>query len=165
MTAANIDLNVEALALREHGLIGRGDVMGNALFAIDYSALPPEAHRTIQAIITGGPFPYTRDGTPFGNRFGDLPSRGEYLEFTVTTPGVSNRGARRLVARKNGVLFFTACHYERIAGSMSAAERQEATAHIDARWRNGFYAVTGLSAQQREQIATGIARIRASRPA
>jgi hypothetical protein len=162
---SNVDLAVEALALREHGLIGRGDVMGNALFAIDYSALPPEAHRTIQAIITGGPFPYAQDGTSFGNRFGDLPSRGEYLEFTVATPGVSNRGARRIVARKNGVLFFTACHYERVPGTMSAADRQVATAHIDARWRNGFYAVTGLSALQRDQIASGIARVRATRPA
>jgi len=161
----SIDLDVEALALREHGLIGRGDAMGNALFAIDYAALPPEAHRTIQAIIVGGPFRYAKDSTSFSNRFGDLPSRGEYLEFTVTTPGVSNRGARRIVARKNGVLFFTACHYERVAGNISIAERQAATANIDARWRNGFYAVTGLSAQQREQIAAGLARIRAARPA
>ena len=108
---------------------------------------------------------FAKDGTSFGNRFGDLPSRGEYLEFTVTTPGVSGRGARRLVARKNGVLFFTACHYERIPGRMSATARQAATAQVDARWRNGFYAVTGLSAQQREQIASGIARIRAAKPA
>lgn len=160
---ANIDLSVEAVALREHGLIGRGDSMGNAIFAIDYAALPPEAYRTIQAIISGGPFPYPKDGTPFGNRFGDLPSRGEYLEFTVPTPGVSNRGARRIVARKNGVLFFTACHYERVPGAMSPADRQAATAHIDARWRNGFYAVTGMSASQREQIASGVARIRAAK--
>jgi hypothetical protein len=160
----NVDLAVEERALREHGILGRGDAMGNALYALDYSALPSEAHRTIQTIINGGPFPYPgRDGTPFSNRFGDLPSRGDYLEFTVPTPGAHNRGGRRLVARKNGILFFTACHYERIPGAMSADARQAQTAKIDARWRNGFYVVTGMTLRQREQIAAGIERIRASR--
>lgn len=156
-----VNLAVEERALRDHGLIGRGDSMGNSLFAIDYAALPLEAHQTIRLIINGGPFPYPRnDGTPFGNRFGDLPSQGDYLEFTVRTPGANGRGARRLVARRNGILFFTACHYERVQGRMTDAERRTETAKIDERWRNGFYVVTGLSADMRQQIAAGIQRIR-----
>jgi hypothetical protein len=135
--------------------------MGNALYPIDVSSLPPEAHLTMQAIANGGPFLYPhKDGTPYQNRFGDLPSRGDYLEFTVPTPGVSNRGARRIVARRNGMLFFTACHYERVQGRMSLQERQAETARLDERWRNGFYVITGLSLWRREQFAQGIRRIR-----
>ena len=134
--------------------------MGNTLYAIDYSALPPEAHWTIQTIINAGPFLYPgKDGTPFSNRFGDLPPRGDYLEFTVPTSGARNRSGRRLVARKNGILFFTACHYERVAGAMSVAMRQVETAKIDPRWRNGFYVVTGMTLDQRRQIAAGVERI------
>jgi guanyl-specific ribonuclease Sa len=156
-----IDVAVEERALREHGILGRGDAMGNALYAIDFSALPPEAHATIQTIINAGPFPYpNHDGRPFQNRFGDLPSQGDYLEFTVPTPGAPNRGGRRIVARRNGILFFTACHYERVQGAMSPRARQLETAKIDARWRNGFYVVTGMPLNRRQQIAEGIRRIR-----
>ena len=47
----------------------------------------------------GGPFPFDRDGVVFGNREKLLPAkpRGYYHEYTVRTPGVKNRGARRLV--------------------------------------------------------------------
>lgn len=156
-----IDLPLEANALRQHGLLGRGESMGNALYAIDYVALPYEAHQTIRTIVNGGPFLYPRhDGMPYRNRFGDLPSRGEYLEYTVPTPGAANRGARRIVARKNGILFFTACHYERVQGRMSAEERVAQTAALDATWRNGFYIVTGIPPELRRQIAEGVARWR-----
>lgn len=162
--AEKIDMAVEERALREHGILGRGDAMGNALYAIDYAALPHEALHTIQLIINGGPFPYpNKDGTPFSNRFGDLPSRGDYLEFTVSTPGVPGRGARRLVARKNGLLFFTACHYERIQGNMPDSIRRAETAKVDQTWRNGFYVVTGMSLAQRQQIAVAIQRFRGVR--
>ena len=77
--AETIDRLVEEQALRHSGILGRGDGMGNSLYAMDYALLPPEAQRTIQLIINGGPFPYPQDGTPFGNRFGDLPSRGDCL--------------------------------------------------------------------------------------
>jgi hypothetical protein len=153
----NVDRAVEETALRQYGMLGRGGGMGNTLYAIDYEVLPPEAKQTIQLIAQGGPFPHPhRDGTAFGNRFGDLPSRGEYLEFTVPTPGVNGRGARRIVARRNGILFFTACHYERVQGPMSAEARREATSRLDEHWRNGFYVVTGMRAELRQQVAAAI---------
>ncbi len=61
--------------------------------------LPPEAHDTIAMIQRGGPFPHRQDGSVFGNREGHLPRkpRGWYREYTVDTPGLDHRGARRIV--------------------------------------------------------------------
>lgn len=62
--------------------------------------LPREAQETLQLIKRGGPFPYARDGSVFGNREQLLPTRarGYYREYTVRTPGARDRGARRIVA-------------------------------------------------------------------
>lgn len=75
--------------------------------------LPREARATIALIRKGGPFPYARDGAPFGNREANLPpqKRGYYREYTVKTPGVRNRGARRIVAGAAGDLYYTDDHY------------------------------------------------------
>lgn len=136
--------------------------MGNALYAIDYDCLPHEARKTIDLIIADGPFPYpTKDGTPFGNGFGDLPS-GRYLEYTVPTPGATNRGARRIVARLvTSQLFFTACHYERVQVSGGTSQdrkeaRVAATANVDDEWKNGFYIITGILPALREKISQAI---------
>ena len=61
--------------------------------------LPPEARETIGLIQRGGPYPHRQDGGIFGNREGRLPpqSRGWYREYTVATPGLGHRGARRIV--------------------------------------------------------------------
>lgn len=61
--------------------------------------LPREARQTLTLIFAGGPFPYERDGIVFGNFEKRLPpeKRGYYREYTVTTPGLSHRGARRIV--------------------------------------------------------------------
>jgi ribonuclease T1 len=77
--------------------------------------LPREARATIALIRKGGPFPYARDGAPFGNREAMLPrqKRGYYREYTVKTPGVRNRGARRIVAGAGGELYYTDDHYNR----------------------------------------------------
>lgn len=65
--------------------------------------LPQEARTTIALIQVGGPFPYRQDGSVFGNREGLLPRqpRGWYREYTVDTPGLSHRGARRIVTGGN----------------------------------------------------------------
>jgi guanyl-specific ribonuclease Sa len=65
--------------------------------------LPQEARATIALIQRGGPFPYRQDGSVFGNREGLLPRqpRGWYREYTVDTPGLSHRGARRIVTGGN----------------------------------------------------------------
>jgi ribonuclease T1 len=81
------------------------------------SALPPEARETLRLIDRGGPFPYERDGSVFGNVERILPRepRGWYREYTVPTPGEGDRGARRIVAGRDGVRYYTADHYESFA--------------------------------------------------
>lgn len=77
------------------------------------SALPPEAQQTHRLIRTGGPFPYGKDGTVFGNRERVLPRRvrGYYREYTVPTPGSRNRGARRIVCGGSQPSRPEACYY------------------------------------------------------
>ncbi len=75
--------------------------------------LPLEARATLELIKAGGPFPYPQDGRTFSNREKLLPSqkRGYYREYTVRTPGVRGRGARRIVAGVPGEYYYTADHY------------------------------------------------------
>ena len=76
--------------------------------------LPLEAIDTLELIASGGPYPFDRDGLTFQNREGilpDLPS-GHYQEFTVITPGLSHRGAKRIVAGADGELYYTSDHYD-----------------------------------------------------
>ena len=75
--------------------------------------LPAEARETITIIRKKGPFPYAKDGAVFGNREGALPpeKRGYYREYTVKTPGLRTRGARRIVAGRGGELYYTEDHY------------------------------------------------------
>ncbi|MBL8515698.1 MAG: ribonuclease [Betaproteobacteria bacterium] len=84
----------------------------NAIGTIAATALPPEARQTLALIKKGGPFPYNKDGTVFGNRERILPAkpRGHYREYTVKTPGAKNRGARRIVAG-GGIYYYTDDHY------------------------------------------------------
>jgi len=71
-----------------------------ALTEIPQDRLPLEARETLRLIERGGPFPYDRDGIVFGNFEKRLPAkaRGYYQEYTVKTPGVKSRGARRIIA-------------------------------------------------------------------
>ena len=80
---------------------------------IKTAALPPEARDTIILLRKGGPFPHRRDGISFGNREKILPpqERGWYREYTVMTPGAKDRGARRIVAGRDGRLYYTDDHY------------------------------------------------------
>ena len=82
---------------------------------VDLADLPPEAAETVELIDAGGPFPYPgKDGSTFGNFEGVLPDRerGYYAEYTVETPGLDHRGARRIIAGDGGELYWTADHYE-----------------------------------------------------
>ncbi len=72
---------------------------------------------TIALIQQGGPFPYPhKDGSTFYNREGRLPTQPQsyYREYTVPTPGVSHRGARRIVTGGNPptVYYLTVDHYD-----------------------------------------------------
>ncbi|HEY8598078.1 MAG TPA: ribonuclease domain-containing protein [Thermomicrobiales bacterium] len=93
---------------------GQSAATNDGLPLIDFGALPPQARETILLIERGGPFPYDRDGITFGNRERLLPIRtdGYYREYTVITPGSSDRGARRIIAGQGGELYYTDDHYE-----------------------------------------------------
>jgi ribonuclease T1 len=90
---------------------------GNATTA-DLRQAPDEEQRAIQTVVAlieaGGPFPYAKDGSEFFNREGRLPPNGPgyYREYTVETPGSSDRGARRIVAGRNGEFYYTRDHYQ-----------------------------------------------------
>jgi ribonuclease T1 len=88
---------------------------------VPLEALPVEARDTLDLIRDGGPFPYAKDGSIFGNRERLLPprQRGFYREYTVPTPGSRDRGARRIIAGDGREFYWTADHYrsfQRIKG-------------------------------------------------
>ena len=89
---------------------------------VTVTSLPVEAQKTLALIKAGGPFPYAKDGTVFGNYERALPKqkRGYNTEYTVVTPGLRNRGPKRIVAGKgttgdpatSGEYWYTADHYK-----------------------------------------------------
>jgi ribonuclease T1 len=87
------------------------------LATVKVADLPKQGQETYERIRQGGPFPYDKDGTVFGNRERLLPaeSRGSYREYTVASPGSRDRGARRIVcggpARAPHACYYTADHY------------------------------------------------------
>jgi len=84
---------------------------------VDAANLPVEARDVLDRVRAGGPYRYERDGVTFGNRERLLPpsKRGYYHEYTVTTPGVRTRGARRIVCggprKAPEVCYYTDDHY------------------------------------------------------
>ena len=90
---------------------------GSKPAVVRLTELPTQGRKTYELIFQGGPFPYDKDGVVFGNRERALPAakRGFYREYTVTTPGSRDRGARRIVcggpARTPYACYYTADHY------------------------------------------------------
>lgn len=84
---------------------------------IDVASLPKEGQATLLLIKQGGPFPYEKDGSIFGNYERKLPKqyRGYYHEYTVKTPRARNRGAKRIIAggqpMTSGEYYYTDDHY------------------------------------------------------
>ena len=107
------------------GASGNADRPGQPARApaeVSLASLPPEAAQTLALIKRGGPFPYPdKDGSVFGNFEKRLPiqPRGYYREYTVPTPGLRHRGARRIVAGQghggdsadSGEYYYTGNHY------------------------------------------------------
>jgi ribonuclease T1 len=84
-----------------------------AVTDVAVTQLPAEARDTLALIRKGGPYPYAKDGEIFGNRESLLPrqKRGYYREYTVKTPHVRTRGARRIIAGSGGDFYYTEDHY------------------------------------------------------
>lgn len=84
---------------------------------ISIAEMPAQGVQTYALIPKGGPFPFEKDGTVFGNRERLLPikSRGYYREYTVATPGLNHRGTRRIVCGGRPLVpdacYYTADHY------------------------------------------------------
>jgi len=87
----------------------------DGLPTIAQARLPREARETIRLIAArAARSPTTGTARTFQNREGLLPKRasGYYREYTVVTPGSSDRGARRIVAGRGGELYYTDDHYD-----------------------------------------------------
>lgn len=90
-----------------------------AITEIALSDLPLEGRKVYKQIHEGVPFTHEKDGSVFGNRERILPlqKRGYYREYTVKTPRVRHRGARRIVCggvqvSQPDICYYTADHYE-----------------------------------------------------
>ena len=112
---------VVATVLLASATLGSATVVKDSpenLGAIALQSLPAEVRQTHRLIVTGGPFPNTKDGSIFGNRERQLPrrARGWYREYTVATPGARDRGPRRIVCggeppTRPEACYYTADHY------------------------------------------------------
>lgn len=106
LAAAIVSLTLSPLGVAARGLPSDTNTVALA-------DLPTQARQTHQLILRGGPFPYAKDGTVFGNRERLLPRqpRGYYREYTVKTPGSRDRGARRIVCGGSPPTQPQACYY------------------------------------------------------
>jgi ribonuclease T1 len=95
------------------GLVLAPPASGDRMPTIAYDQLPPQGHDTLASIAHGGPFKYRQDGVVFENREGLLPHKagGYYHEYTVETPGSSDRGARRIIRGAQNETYYTDDHY------------------------------------------------------
>ena len=110
-------LTLAGAALVVGSVQARG-IFSHAEGSVPLATLPVEAQNLYRLILVGGPFPQRKDGVVFGNRERELPAkpRGFYREYTVPTPGASERGARRIVCggippTNPEACYYTADHY------------------------------------------------------
>jgi ribonuclease T1 len=91
----------------------KGPMLAAGFETIALADLPKQGRETYALILAGGPFPYEKDGSVFGNRERILPAqkRGHYREYTVKTPYARNRGAKRIVCGGSQPSQPEACYY------------------------------------------------------
>jgi ribonuclease T1 len=95
----------------------QGRLVDDSSVSVRMAELPRQGRETFELIRQGGPFPNEKDGSVFGNRERLLPvaRRGYWREYTVSTPGSRDRGARRIVCggppRTPQACYYTADHY------------------------------------------------------
>ena len=103
------------------GVLGSAHAKGLMVTTATHIAmaeLPQEGRAVYKQIHAGIPFSHDKDGSVFGNRERLLPmqTRGYYREYTVRTPNVTHRGARRIVCgglqkAQPDTCYYTADHY------------------------------------------------------
>ena len=117
LTCAALAAAVSGTALVQAWNVPDDAGRGTTVSVVLVTELPPQGRETFELIRRGGPFPYEKDGTVFGNRERLLPTerRGYYREYTVRTPGSRDRGARRIVCggpkTTPRACYYTADHY------------------------------------------------------
>jgi ribonuclease T1 len=111
-------LLLAGVLLASPAVSAKGPALEAVSGGIALADLPKQGRETYALILAGGPFPYEKDGTVFGNRERLLPAqkRGFYREYTVKTPYARNRGAKRIVCGgsqpvKPEVCYYTEDHY------------------------------------------------------
>ena len=98
-------------------VLAKGPELSGGISAITVAELPTQGKQIYALIHRGGPFAHEKDGVVFGNRERLLPleKRGFYHEYTVSTPGAKNRGAKRIVCggqpKTPEICYYTADHY------------------------------------------------------
>jgi ribonuclease T1 len=103
-----------ALAVGYAVRASRSDAPARPIRTVSLRALPRQVTVTVHRVEDGGPFPYPEDdGVVFHNYEHLLPAEpdGYYREYTVPTPGASDRGARRVVTGSGGQFYYTPDHY------------------------------------------------------
>lgn len=111
-------LTVAACSILAAPLVFAGTAFCGVGASVRQKEMPQQARDTLSLIAAGGPFASNRDGVIFGNRERVLPRapRGFYKEYTVRTPGVRSRGARRIVCggdqRALNQCYYSDDHYQ-----------------------------------------------------
>lgn len=102
------------LLLANVSALGANPATQDGLPVVTLAELPVEALTTLQHIKRGNPYVYQRDGMIFRNFERILPQkpRDYYHEYTVKTPGINHRGARRIVCGPWPECYYTADHYQ-----------------------------------------------------
>ncbi len=99
---------------------GQSSTLVDGLESCEVATLPGEAEPVIDDILSGGPYEYPgEDGGHFGNYEGVLPKEKSsyYRSYTVDTPGMNHRGAKRIVVGGGTetdpeVWYYSDDHYE-----------------------------------------------------
>jgi ribonuclease T1 len=100
-----------------NALTASGTREAGVLGTVTKAQLPGEAAETLRLIKAGGPFPFADDGVLFRNTALLLPKhpRGYYHTYTVRTPGMTDRGQRRIVCggprRQTSECYYTEDYY------------------------------------------------------
>lgn len=85
---------------------------GTPIYSVEYNNLPIEAKNIIKTLKGGGTVAsFDRDGSRHGNYEHNLPNKGSYREYTVSTTGKSSAAHRVLHRTDTNEFYYTGFHY------------------------------------------------------